>query len=107
MLVLAGHELSLFFVPGQSDYFEFGFTDTQLITQLFNLESGSSTCGLQFNTVTYGKHSLRCLGPFLWSKLDKKVKNSEFLNTFKAEIRKLYLVGMIEDNCKNCTLGNS
>ena len=39
------------------------------------------------NTVTYGKHSLRYLGPFLWSKLDKKVRNSEFLNTFKANIR--------------------
>ena len=38
------------------------------------------------NTLTYGKHTLRYLGPFLWSKLDKKVRNSEFLNTFKANI---------------------
>ena len=59
------------------------------------------------NTVTYGKHSLRYLGPFLWSKLDKKVRNSESLNTFKSKIRKLDLVGLTEDNCKNCTLCSS
>ena len=35
------------------------------------------------------------------SKLDKKVRNSEFLNEAKAKIRKLDLVGMMEDNCKN------
>ena len=61
----------------------------------------------RFNTVTYGKHSLRYLGPFLCSKLDQKVRNSESLNTFKAKIRKLDLVGLTEDNCKNCTLCSS
>ena len=54
----------------------------------------------RFNTVTYEKHSLRYLGPFLWSKLDKNVRNLETLNTFKTQIRKLDLVGMMEDNCK-------
>ena len=29
------------------------------------------------------------------------------LNTFKAKIRKLDLVGLTEDNCKNCTLCSS
>ena len=57
--------------------------------------------------MTYGKHSLRYLGPFLWSKLDEKVRNSEFLNTFKAKIRKLDLVGLTEDKCKNCILCSS
>ena len=58
--------------------------------------------------MTYGKDSLRYLGPFLWSKLDKKVRNSEFLNTtFKAKIRKLDLVGLTEDKCKNCRLCSS
>ena len=61
----------------------------------------------RFNTVTYGKHSLRYLGPVVWSKLDKKIKNSESLNTFKAKIRKLDLVGVMENNCKNCTLCKS
>ena len=58
----------------------------------------------RFNTVTYGKHSLRYLGPVLWSKLDKVIKNSESLNSFNAKIRKLDLVGLLEDNCKNCAL---
>ena len=58
----------------------------------------------RFNTVTYGKNSLRYLGPVLWSKLDKVIKNSESLNSFKAKIRKLDLVGLLEDNCKNCAL---
>ena len=31
----------------------------------------------RFNTMTYGKHSLRYLGAFLWSNLDKKVRISE------------------------------
>ena len=35
------------------------------------------------------------------SKLDKTVRNSEFLNKFKAKIRILDPVGMMEDNCKN------
>ena len=61
----------------------------------------------RFNTVTCGKRSLRYLGPFLWSKLDKKVRSSEFLNTFKPKIRKWDLVGTMEDNCKNCTLCSS
>ena len=29
------------------------------------------------------------------------------LNTFKSKIRKLDLVGLTEDNCKNCTLCSS
>ena len=53
----------------------------------------------RFHTETYGKNSLRYL--------DKKVRNSEFLNMFKAKIRKLDVVGMMEDNCKNCTLWSS
>ena len=29
-----------------------------------------------FNTITYGKHSLRYQGPHIWSKLDNKLKDS-------------------------------
>ena len=54
----------------------------------------------RFNTVTYGKHSSRYLGPVIWSKLDKKVKNAETLRTFKITIRKVDLVGIMEDNYK-------
>ena len=61
------------------------------IKELFNRYSfrNSDFVIPRFNTVTHGKHSLRYLCPVLWPKLDKKIKNSESLNTFKAKIRKL------------------
>ena len=33
----------------------------------------------QYNTTTYGRHSLRYVGPVIWSKLSKDVKNTESL----------------------------
>ena len=39
-----------------------------------------------FRTVTYGKHSLTYLGPVIWSKLDKSIRSSESLDTFKKRI---------------------
>ena len=31
----------------------------------------------RYNTTTYGRHSLRYVGPVIWSKLSKDVKNAE------------------------------
>ena len=70
----------------------------------YNLRNSLDFSIPRFNTVTYGKHSLRYLGPVLWAKLDKKVKNAETLRTFKIIIRKVDLVRLMEDNCKNCVL---
>ena len=42
----------------------------------------------RFKTVTYGKHSLRFLGPQLWSKLSKEERNIATLATFRTIIRK-------------------
>ena len=39
----------------------------------------------RFNTVTHGKHSVRFLGPKLWSKLPKNNRDAESLNVFKNE----------------------
>ena len=41
----------------------------------------------RFNTVLYGKHSLRYLGPFLWNKLDKNITETGSLSRFKFHIR--------------------
>ena len=49
----------------------------------------------RFNTVNYGKHSLRYLGPVLWSRL----KNSPSLNMFKSAIRKLDINSILDNNC--------
>ena len=34
------------------------------------------------NTVTYGKHSLRCLGPRLWGELSPDVRYANILDAF-------------------------
>ena len=62
------------------------------------------TTELQFRYF-HGFENINCSfglkkSPSSASKLDKKVSNSAFLNKFKAKIRKLDLVGMMEDNCK-------
>ena len=41
----------------------------------------------QFKSVTYGRHSLRFLGPQLWSKLSKEERNIRTLATFRTTIR--------------------
>ena len=41
----------------------------------------------RFNTVSFGKHSLRYLGPTLWSELDKNNKTCKSLSEFRNRIR--------------------
>ena len=41
----------------------------------------------RFNTVKFGKHSLRYLGPVLWNKLSKEVRMSKSIIEFKNRIR--------------------
>ncbi|XP_031556503.1 uncharacterized protein LOC116293242 [Actinia tenebrosa] len=61
----------------------------------------------RFNTVTFGKHSLRYLGPILWRKLDKKDRLSKSLGDFKNGIRKKNLTSLIDNGCRGCFLCNS
>ena len=58
----------------------------------------------RYNTVSYGKHSIKYLGPMLWSKLDKEIRNSNSLNSFKNTIRKKNLEALLEEGCHNCPL---
>jgi len=59
------------------------------VKNLFSLKS--STYNLRgtnfhiprFNTVTYGKHSLRYIGPMLWNRLSTTLKNLLSLQSFK------------------------
>ena len=48
--------------------------------------------------------SLRYVGPVIWSKLSKDVKNAESIYSFKKEIRKVDLEQVITEGCKNCFL---
>ena len=60
-----------------------------------------------FNTVTYGKHSLRYLGPKLWGKLSPDVRSAKMLNIFRKQIRKYDISLLIDDGCKGCSLCSS
>ena len=61
----------------------------------------------RFNSVLYGKHSLRYLGPFLRNKLDKNITETSSLSRFKFHIRCKDLTELINGNnysaCVICT----
>ena len=61
------------------------------------------------NTTGYGKHLVSCLGPVLWSKINRKFRELKSLDQFKRVIRKVDLAKHILPNnyCINCTLCNS
>ena len=61
----------------------------------------------RFETVSYGKHSLRYFGPFLWSKLSNKDRNLPSLNSFKRNIRTRDLSSLVDNNCSCCGLCSS
>ena len=62
----------------------------------------------RFESVNYGKHSLRYLGPYIWAKLDKMDKEKPSLQSFKACIRQKDLTDLIIDNnCSSCIMCNS
>ena len=55
------------------------------------------------NSVLYGKHSLRYLGPFLWNKLDKNITETNSPSRFKFHIRCRDLTELINgNNCSAC-----
>ena len=80
------------------------------VKNLFSLKS--STYNLRgadfhiprFNTVTYGKHSLRYIGPVLWNRLSTNLKNLPSLQSFKRQITLINLSQKIEQECKSCVL---
>ena len=60
----------------------------------------------RFNTVNFGRHSIRYLGPVLWSKLSPEVRQSETLHFFKNRIRRIHLSALLDGQC-HCTLCDS
>ena len=60
------------------------------------------------STTRYGKHSLRYLGPVIWSKLDGKIRALRTLQEFKNALHKVDIQSLISsNNCKNCILCKS
>ena len=60
----------------------------------------------RFNTVANGKHSLRYIGPVMWSKLSTEMRNKPTLNAFKpgfkVAIRKMDVCGLMDNNLNCC-----
>ena len=60
------------------------------------------------NTINYGKHSLRYQGPYIWSRLDNKLKDSSNIAFFKKNIRKKRdLTSLLNNKNSCCNLCNS
>ena len=53
----------------------------------------------RYNTVRYGKHSVRYLGPLLWSRLTKEERNAQSLNVFKRLLSRKDLGPINEIGC--------
>lgn len=71
----------------------------------YNLRNADDFSLPRYNTVTYGRHSLRYMGPYIWSKLHKSIKMADSLTAFKNQVRVLDLSNVIsKNNCENCEL---
>ena len=60
----------------------------------------------RFSSVTYGKHSLRYLGPKLWNDLTPRLRNLPSLKQFKNVIRDRDLTALAANvsDCRGCNL---
>ena len=65
----------------------FNINEEDINSKRYNLRNADFVLP-RFKTVTYGKHSLRFLGPQLWSKLSTEERNIATLATFRTIIRK-------------------
>ena len=72
----------------------------------YNLRQ-SDFSAARYNTVIYGKHSLRHLGSNLWGKLSPDLREVTTLKCFKNKIRTLDIVTLMDNGCKCCHLCNS
>ena len=59
----------------------------------------------RFNTVTFGKHSLRYMGPKIWTTVPRNIRESTTISSFKCNIRRIDLASRLTDGkCENCFL---
>ena len=59
----------------------------------------------RFNTVTFGKHSLRYMGPKIWAIVPKYIRDKPTISVFKRNIRTVDLASRLTDTkCANCFL---
>jgi len=74
----------------------------------YNLRNTEDSSLPRCHTVTYGRHSLRYMGPYIWSKLHKLIKMVDSLTSIKNQVRVLDLSNVTsKNNCENCKLCNT
>ena len=61
----------------------------------------------RYNTVKYGRHSIRYLGPLLWSKLSSSERNAPTLKDFKRMINCRDISALDNSSCASCYLCNT
>ena len=61
----------------------------------------------RYNTVKYGRHSIRYLGPLLWSKLASSERNAPTLKDFKRMINCRNISALDNSSCASCYLCNT
>ena len=61
----------------------------------------------RYNTVKYGRHSIRYLGPLLWSKLASSERNTPTLKDFKQMIDCRDISALDNSSCASCYLCNT
>ena len=72
-------------------------------TSAYNLRQSDFSTP-RYNTVTYGKHSLRYVGPKLWGKLSTSDRSAKTLQAFTNCIRKRDITRLMDTGCKGCIL---
>ena len=58
----------------------------------------------RFHSVTYGKRSLRYIGPKLWNSLSSNLRNLPSLQSFKRQIRLVNLSLKLQSDLENCVI---
>ena len=81
----------------------FNINEENTNSKIYNLRNADFVLP-RFKTVTYGRHSLRFLGPQLWSKLSKEERNIGTLATFRTMIRKKDVTSFLEGCGSECRL---
>ena len=63
----------------------------------------------RFNTITFGKHCIKYLGPYLWRKIPMVLRTLTEIDKFKRQIRKIDFAGHLteEKSRSECTLCSS
>ena len=56
----------------------------------------------RYNTIKYGKHSIRYLGPHIWGKIGQELRSKTSLQAFRRGERALNVLGLLDGTCGCC-----